>query len=142
MGYEKRYEQYDVNMRAARRWCRDSCASACASGSPADGAVLRPLDEAGRSRRRASRRRGSGVAVGFLHAYAWPAHERRARELLAAELGPDVTISLSSEVCPEMREYERFSTTCANAYVRPLMAGYLARLTRLRARPASPARCS
>src|SRR4029450_2130340 len=65
---------------------------------------------------------------GFMHAYAWPDHERRAAEILSAELPADVTICLSSEVCPEIREYERFSTTCANAYVRPMMQGYLLRL--------------
>src|SRR4029450_12289654 len=67
------------------------------------------------------------IAVGFLHSYANPAHERRAGEILAAAL-PGVRISLSSEVCPEVREYERFSTTCANAYVQPLMARYLENL--------------
>ena len=69
------------------------------------------------------------VAIGFMHAYAWPEHEQRAAEILRARCcRADVTICLSSEVCPEIREYERFSTTCANAYVRPMMQGYLLRL--------------
>ncbi len=63
-----------------------------------------------------------------MHAYAWPEHEQRAAEILRAQLPADVTVCLSSEVCPEIREYERFSTTCANAYVRPMMQGYLLRL--------------
>ncbi|NVN13604.1 hydantoinase/oxoprolinase family protein, partial [Nguyenibacter vanlangensis] len=67
------------------------------------------------------------IAIAFLHAYANPAHERRARDLLAEAL-PEVPISISSAVCPEIREYERTSTTVANAYVQPLMAGYLGRL--------------
>jgi len=67
------------------------------------------------------------VAIGFLHSYANDAHERRAGELLARAL-PGVAVTLSSAVCPEIREYERFSTACANAYVQPLMAGYLDRL--------------
>jgi N-methylhydantoinase A len=67
------------------------------------------------------------VAIGFLHSYANPAHEKRAGELLAREL-PGVSVSLSHEVSPEMREYERFSTTCANAYVQPKMATYLGKL--------------
>jgi N-methylhydantoinase A len=54
-------------------------------------------------------------------------HEQRVRALLHEHL-PGVCVSLSSEVSPEMREYERFTTTCANAYVQPLVAGYLARL--------------
>ncbi|MBB96517.1 MAG: methylhydantoinase [Rhodobacteraceae bacterium] len=69
------------------------------------------------------------IAVAFLHAYANPAHERRAREILA-DIAPDLPVSISSEVCPEIREYERTSTTIANAYVQPLMAGYLTRLAR------------
>jgi N-methylhydantoinase A len=68
------------------------------------------------------------VAIGFLHAYAHDHHEKRVRELLAKHLPGDVTICISSEVAPEIREYERFSTTVANAYVRPLMASYLLRL--------------
>ena len=67
------------------------------------------------------------LAVGFLHAYADDRHERRAAEILSAEL-PELTICRSSEICPEIREYERFSTTVANAYIRPLMSGYLLRL--------------
>src|SRR6266851_4384442 len=54
-------------------------------------------------------------------------HEQRVRSLLVEHL-PDVSVSLSIEVSPEMREYERFTTTCVNAYVQPLVAGYLARL--------------
>ena len=67
------------------------------------------------------------IAVGLIHAYANPAHEQRVAEILQTHL-PEASISLSSEVCPEIREYERQSTTCANAYVQPLMARYLTRL--------------
>jgi N-methylhydantoinase A len=68
------------------------------------------------------------VAIGFMHAWAHPSHELQARRIVQSVLGEAVTVCVSSEVCPEMREYERFSTTAANAYVRPLMAGYLGRL--------------
>jgi N-methylhydantoinase A len=130
MGYEKRYEQYDVNIERPVELVPRPLRFGVRERLAADGTVLRTLDEAGVQRAASAMKAAQvqAVAVGFLHAYAWPAHERRARELLAAELGPAVTICLSSEVCPEMREYERFSTTCANAYVRPLMAGYLQRL--------------
>ena len=64
------------------------------------------------------------IAVGLLHAYANPAHEQRVATILADAL-PHLSVSLSSDVCPEIREYERQSTTVANAYVRPKMAGYL-----------------
>src|SRR5271169_4218208 len=70
------------------------------------------------------------VAVGFLHSFTNPAHERRTGEILAGRL-PGVPVTLSSEVSPEMREYERFSTACANAYVQPLIGRYLANLETL-----------
>ncbi len=67
------------------------------------------------------------VAIGYLQSFVNPQHERRTAEILRARL-PQVTFSLSSDVCPEIREYERLSTVCANAYVQPLVAGYLSRL--------------
>jgi N-methylhydantoinase A len=65
--------------------------------------------------------------VGYLHSYANAAHEIRTREILA-NLAPELTVTLSSEVCPEMREYERWSTACANAYVQPVIDRYLGSL--------------
>ncbi len=136
MGFEKRFEQYDIFMdkpdplvpRPLRREVDERVSGA--------GRVLVPLDTAG-VRDIAADWRAAGieaVAVGLMHAYAHPAHERAIRAVLSAEL-PEATICLSSEVCPEIREYERFSTTCANAYVRPLISGYLFRLREgLRAR--------
>jgi N-methylhydantoinase A len=130
MGFEKRFEQYDVNIEKPAELVPRPLRFTVAERIAADGEVLVPLDEAGVRRcAEAMRERGvEAVAIGFMHAYGWPRHEQRARELVAEVLGERVTICLSSEVCPEMREYERFSTTCANAYVRPLMAGYLVRL--------------
>ena len=71
------------------------------------------------------------VAIGFLHSYVNPRHEQIAAELLAQAL-PELSITLSSEVSPEFREYERFSTACANAYLQPLMARYIGRFETLR----------
>jgi len=99
------------------------------------GKVLVPLDEAA-LRAQVEFLKGEGIeslAIGFLHAFVNPVHERRAAEIVR-EMWPDMAVSLSSEVSPEMREWERFSTTVANAYVQPLMATYLGRLeTGLRA---------
>jgi len=67
------------------------------------------------------------VAIGFIHAYVNGAHEERMRDALARRL-PNLSISISSEVSPQLREFERFNTVCANAYVRPLMQSYLERL--------------
>src|SRR5207302_9401273 len=67
------------------------------------------------------------VAICFMHSYVNPAHEQRTAEILRRAM-PGLSITLSSEVCPEIREYERTSTAVANAYVQPLMHGYLARM--------------
>jgi N-methylhydantoinase A len=130
MGYEKRFDAYDVNIEGAPELVSRPLRFTVRERIAADGSVLLPLDEAG-VRSAAERMREAGVqavAICFLHAWAHPVHERRARAILRSVIGEEVTLCVSSEVCPEMREYERFSTTAANAYVRPLMAGYLQRL--------------
>jgi N-methylhydantoinase A len=93
----------------------------------ADGTVIVPLDEAAVARAAAVLAADGieAVAVGFLHAYKNDAHERRAGEILRRLL-PDAFITLSSEVLPEFREFERLSTTVINAYAGPRMARYLA----------------
>jgi N-methylhydantoinase A len=130
MGYEKRFEQYDVYMERPLPLVPRHLRFTVPGRHDGRGRVLRRLDEAAvravGERLRAER--VEAVAVGFMHAYAWPEHEQRAAEILRAKLPAGVTLCLSSEVCPEIREYERFSTTCANAYVRPMMQGYLLRL--------------
>ena len=108
-------------------------ASRSGAASAREGQELQPLDEAALEEI-ADRIAAGGfgaVAVGFIHSYANPSHERRAREILARE-GRGCRSRSASEVSPQMREFERFNTVCANAYVRPQMADYLARLqTRL-----------
>jgi N-methylhydantoinase A len=95
----------------------------------ADGEVLLPLDEAALRGIAAQLRAGGveAVAVCFLHSFTNEVHERRAGAILAEEL-PGVSVSLSCDVAPEIREYERTSTTIANAYVLPLMGKYLGEL--------------
>lgn len=95
----------------------------------ARGRVVTPLDEA-QVRALAATLAQSGaeaIAIALLHAYANPDHERRVAAILREQL-PGVFISLSSEVLPEIREYERTSTTVVNAYVGPVMARYLTSL--------------
>jgi N-methylhydantoinase A len=93
------------------------------------GAEVAPLDEVA-LRRAAQAIAAEGiqaVAVVFLHSYANPAHERRTGEILAEEI-PDAMVSLSSEVLPVFREYERSMTTVLNVYVMPAVSSYVARL--------------
>ncbi len=96
-----------------------------------DGSVMKPLDEAGaREIIRDLLAEGvEAVAVCLLHAYRNPVHERRLATLLQ-EMAPSLPASCSSEVVPEIREYERASTTVANVYVMPLMAKYVEDLER------------
>jgi N-methylhydantoinase A len=90
------------------------------------GALDTPLaeDEVLKAGRVLAEKGVQSVAVAFLHAYANPDHERRARDLLEKHF-PELYISISSEVAPQIREFERMSTTAANAYVRPMADRYL-----------------
>ena len=134
MGYEKRFDHYDLMIDAVPPLVPRPLRHTVGGRLAADGSEIEPLDEARLAEIAAemTRQGVEAVAVGFLHAYAHSRHEARAAAVLEAHLGPDVTVCKSHEVCPEIREYERFSTTCANAAVRPLMSGYLHRMqTRL-----------
>jgi len=129
MAFENRFEQYDVNIDrptplVGRHW-RIGINERIA----ADGEVLRPLDRAQvtETLEMLVAQGVESVAIGFLHSYINAAHEQRVAEISRADF-PNLSITLSSEVCPEIREYERLSTTTANAYVKPLMAGYLGSL--------------
>ena len=126
---ESRFEQYDLDIVLPEPLIPREDRLVLDERIAADGTVLRPLAraEVEALADEIAARGYEAVAVGLIHAYASPAHERLVAEVLAARI-PDLDISLSSEVSPKMREYERFATTAANAYVRPLMRAYLARL--------------
>ncbi len=132
MGFEKRYAHYDLYQERPPALVPSDLRFEVPERIAADGQVLKPLDEeaVGQIADQLTSLDVEAIAIGFLHAFAHSGHERRVRSLLEERL-TGVTICISSEVCPEIREYERFSTTVANAYVRPLMAGYLERLAGL-----------
>lgn len=129
LGNESRYDQYDLDITLPQPLVPRHLRLSVPERLDNLGDVLLPLDEhAVAALVPILRTEGvESIAVGFLHSFANPAHERRTRDILADAL-PGLPISLSSEVSPEMREWERFSTTVANAYVQPLIAGYLGRL--------------
>ncbi|MDX1528950.1 MAG: hydantoinase/oxoprolinase family protein, partial [Gammaproteobacteria bacterium] len=129
IGYESRYNQYDIMLEKPRPLVPRDGRLTVRERVDVNGRVLEPLDEEGVSALipELERLGAESVAVGFLHSYANPAHEARTRDLIA-KARPDLSLTLSSEVCPEVREFERLSTAVANAYVRPLMASYLGRL--------------
>ncbi|MEO1141747.1 MAG: hydantoinase/oxoprolinase family protein [Pseudomonadota bacterium] len=129
MRTESRFEQYDLNLSLPEPLLPRHKRYVLEERVAASGEVLVPLDqsevealideiaEAG----------FESIAVGFLHSYLQDAHEKLVRDVIARKL-PDVMVSLSCEVSPQMREYERFNTTIANAYIKPLMKSYLGRL--------------
>ena len=129
MAHENRFEQYDVMIDRPQplvpRWLRLPVHERL----DRDGRVLLPLDEASLEAALPvlDAHDVESVAVGYLHAFVNPEHEQRTAEWLA-QRRPGLSLTLASEVCPEIREFERLSTACANAYVRPLMARYLERL--------------
>ena len=129
MGYEKRYEHYDLELELPVPLVPRELRFPVQERMTAKGKIDAPLDLQAFESLIGKIRTANveAVAIGFLHSYANDAHEQRAAELLAKAL-PKLAITLSSAVCPEIREYERFSTACANAYVQPLMASYLERL--------------
>ena len=126
---ESRYDQYDLSIEKPKVLVPRRLRFTVPERVDVEGGVRLALDETAvlRVAKELKRQGVEAVAVAFLHSYINPAHERRVGDMLG-EICPDIAITLSSEVCPEMREYERTSTAIANAYVQPLMAGYLGRL--------------
>ena len=128
-GTEQRYDIYDLFLRYPAPLVPRHRRLEVAERIDRDGAVVTPLDEEG-VRQVAHALKADGVeavAICFLHAYREPKHEQLAAAIVAAEL-PGIPVSVSSAVVAEIGEYARCVTTCANAYVQPLMATYLQRL--------------
>lgn len=126
IAYESRFDQYDLSIEKPSQLIPRNLRFVVSERLNVRGEVLIPLDRAGVVRLvpQLNSLGIEAVAVGFLHAYSNSEHEQQVREILI-DVGCQAEISLSSEVCPEVREYERFMTTACNAYVQPLMAGYL-----------------
>jgi len=131
IGREGRYDMYDLFIDQPAPLVPRHLRLEVKERIMADGSVLTPLDPSS-ARAAITRLKDAGVeavAICLLHAYRNPAHERALKDL-CVELLPAVPVSCSSEVVPEIREYERTSTTCANVYVMPLMSRYLDDLER------------
>tara|TARA_R110002126_G_scaffold20433_2_gene75536 strand:+ start:4244 stop:6322 length:2079 start_codon:yes stop_codon:yes gene_type:complete len=129
MRTESRFEQYDLNLNLPEPLLPRQMRYTLQERVDATGQILIPLErqdieavvdqiaEAGYE----------SVAVGLIHSYLNDTNEKMVRDVLAEKL-PNIMVSLSSEVSPQMREYERFNTVVANAYIKPLMKSYLSRL--------------
>ncbi len=131
IAYERRYSQYAINIEKPDLIVPRQHALTIGGRMDARGQELEPLDQTGVPDIVTALRAAKieAAAICLLHAYANPRHEVQLRALLQAEL-PDLVISLSHDVSPEAREFDRLCTTIANAYIQPLMAGYLADIQR------------
>ncbi len=129
MGFERRYDLFDLRITYAQPLVPRSLRREVEERVHYDGSIETPLDEAA-VKTAAQQFEALGVeavAVCFLHTYANDTHERRAAEILRAE-APGLFVSTSAEVFPNMREFERWTTTCVNAFTGPMFDRYLDRL--------------
>jgi N-methylhydantoinase A len=131
IGRERKFELYDLNIVKPEPLVPRDRRLEVAERLRADGTVVTALD-ARQLQAQAARLAAAGVtsiAVVFLHAYANPRHEIQAARLVARR-HPAIAVTTSHEVAPEIREYERASTTVVNAYIKPLARQYLTALAR------------
>ena len=139
LGREIRYAPYDVFAEFPEPLVPRRLRLEVDERIRSDGTVLKPLD-AGGGAEGGSELLGMGVesiAVCLLNSFENPAHELLLKEIIAEE-APEVSVSISYEVLPQIREYERTSTTVTNAYVKPLTGRYLSKLSRTAASPSAP----
>ncbi|MGI9390911.1 MAG: hydantoinase/oxoprolinase family protein, partial [Boseongicola sp.] len=129
MRTESRFEQYDLNLTLPEPLLPRNRRYVVSERMDARGQVLVPLarQDVEELADELNAANYESVAIGLLHSYANDEHEKLIRDVLANRM-PDAMVSLSSEVSPQMREYERFNTTIANAFIKPLMKSYLGRL--------------
>ena len=128
-GRETRYDVYDPFIEFPVPMAPRNLRVGISERMLVDGTVQIPLDEneVRQAAQLFKRANVSAVAICFLHSYRYGEHERRTREILLQEL-PGIEVSISSEVHPEPKEYERTSTTVVDAYVKPTAARYLDQL--------------
>lgn len=129
MRTESRFEQYDLNLKLPEPLLPRQMRYTLKERVDAKGNILIPLQRTDIEALVDEIALGQyeSVAIGLIHSYLNDEHEKMVREVLEEKL-PNVMVSLSSEVSPQMREYERFNTVVANAYIKPLMKTYLGRL--------------
>jgi len=131
MAHEDRFEQYDIMIDRPKPLVPRYLRLPIRERMNASGKVLLPLEQASLQSVLPilDEHEVASVAIGYLHAFVNPQHELETANWLRQQR-PDLSITLASEVCPEIREFERLSTACANAYVQPLMSRYLHRLAK------------
>ena len=129
IGYESRFDQYDILIDKTMSLVPRKHRFVIDERTDVNGLIITSIDkdEFCNLITKIKNENFESIAVGFLHSYANPDNEKILKAFLTKEL-PDVEVSISSDVCPEIREYERFTTTVVNAYIKPLMSNYLKKL--------------
>ena len=129
IGYESRFDQYDILIDKTMSLVPRKHRYVIDERTDVNGSIITSIDKDQFYNliNKIKNENFESIAVGFLHSYANPDNEKILKAFLTKEL-PDVEVSISSDVCPEIREYERFTTTVVNAYIKPLMSNYLKKL--------------
>jgi len=129
IGYESRFDQYDILIDKTMSLVPRKHRYVIDERTDVNGSIITSIDKGQFYNliTKIKNEKFESIAVGFLHSYANPENEKILKTFLTNEL-PDVEVSVSSDVCPEIREYERFTTTVVNAYIKPLMSNYLKKL--------------
>ncbi len=129
IGYEGRHDALDLNLRKQTPVVSRDLRYTVTERVASDGSIIIPLDTQSliSLSRQLEFAKVESLAIGFLHSYTNPDHEIQAREIIQEQL-PALPICISSEICPEIREYERLSTVSLNAYVQPAVSVYLRNL--------------
>ncbi len=129
IGYESRFDQYDILIEKTMSLVPRKHRFVIKERTDVNGSIIEPINTNTFSNivQKIKEEGFKSVGIGFLHSYANSENENILRNYLLENL-PGVEVSISSDVCPEIREYERFTTTVVNAYIKPLMASYLKKL--------------
>ena len=129
IGYESRFDQYDILIDKTMSLVPRKHRYVIDERTDVNGSIITSIynDQFCNLITKIKNENFESIAVCFLHSYANPDNEKILKAFLTKEL-PDVEVSISSDVCPEIREYERFTTTVVNAYIKPLMSNYLKKL--------------
>jgi N-methylhydantoinase A len=129
IGYESRFDQYDILIDKTMSLVPRKYRYVINERTDVNGSIITAIDKSQFKNlvTKIKSEKFESVAVGFLHSYANSDNEAVLKNFLLNEL-PDIEVSVSSDVCPEIREYERFTTTVVNAYIKPLMSNYLKKL--------------
>ena len=129
IGYESRFDQYDILIEKTMSLVPRKHRYVIEERTDINGTIIKPINAKNFQSLvdTIKKEKFESIGIGFLHSYANSKNENDLKDFLLKHL-PDVEISISSDVCPEIREYERFTTTVVNSYIKPLMSRYLKKL--------------